>query len=64
MAEIDRAARRAALLTSQLLSYARRQMVMPTPVDVNASVGSIHPMLRRLLSEDIEIETSLDSQSG
>ena len=27
--EIDRAARRAALLTSQLLSYARRQMVMP-----------------------------------
>ncbi|MGH7497941.1 MAG: ATP-binding protein [Gemmatimonadales bacterium] len=58
--EIDRAARRAALLTSQLLSYARRQMVIPTPVDVNTSVASLQPMLRRLLSEDIEIESALD----
>ncbi len=60
VAEIDRAARRAALLTSHLLSYARRQMVMPTAVHMNASVGSIQPMLRRLLSEDIEIVTALD----
>ncbi len=60
VAEIDNAARRAALLTSQLLSYARRQMVIPTTVNVNASVESLHPMLRRLLSEDIEIETALD----
>ena len=60
VAEIDRAARRAALLTSQLLSYARRQMVIPTPVDVNTSVASLQPMLRRLLREDIEIESALD----
>jgi signal transduction histidine kinase/ActR/RegA family two-component response regulator len=60
VAEIDSAARRAALLTSQLLSYARRQMVVPTPVDVNVAVTGLRPMLRRLLSEDIEIETALD----
>ena len=58
--EVERAARRAAALTSQLLSYARRQMVVPTVVDLNASVGAMEPMLRRLLGEDVEVITELD----
>ncbi len=58
--EVERAARRAAALTSQLLSYARRQMVVPTLVDLNAAVGAMEPMLQRLLGEDVEVVTELD----
>jgi two-component system cell cycle sensor histidine kinase/response regulator CckA len=53
--QVERAARRAAALTSQLLSYARRQMVVPTLVDMNAAVTAMEPMLRRLLGEDVEV---------
>jgi signal transduction histidine kinase/ActR/RegA family two-component response regulator/HAMP domain-containing protein len=55
LAEIERAARRAAALTSQLLSYARRQMVVPTSVDLNATVSALAPMMRRLVGEDVEV---------
>jgi signal transduction histidine kinase/CheY-like chemotaxis protein len=64
LTQIDRAARRAAALTSQLLSYARRQMVVPTIVDLNATVAALEPMLRRLVGEDIEIVTELDDALG
>src|SRR5688500_11389529 len=57
--EVERAARRAAALTSQLLSYARRQMVMPTVVDVNDVVRTVAPMLRRMLSETIDVRVDL-----
>jgi signal transduction histidine kinase/ActR/RegA family two-component response regulator len=58
--QVERAAQRAAALTSQLLSYARRQMVVPTVVDLNTSVSAMEPMLRRLLGEDIDVVTELD----
>jgi signal transduction histidine kinase/ActR/RegA family two-component response regulator len=57
--EIERAARRAAALTSQLLSYARRQMVTPTVVDVNAAILAIEPMLRRTLGETVHVAVRL-----
>ncbi len=57
--EVERAARRAAALTSQLLSYARRQMVTPTVIDVNAAVLAIEPMLQRALGETIALEARL-----
>ncbi len=60
--QVERAARRAAALTSQLLSYARRQMVVPTLVDLNAAVGAMEPMLRRLLGEDVEIGIEPDPE--
>ena len=59
LAEVERAARRAAALTSQLLSYARRQMVVPTSVDLNATVAALTPMVRRLVGEDIEVTAEL-----
>jgi signal transduction histidine kinase/ActR/RegA family two-component response regulator/HAMP domain-containing protein len=59
LAEVERAARRAAALTSQLLSYARRQMVVPTSVDLNATVAALTPMVRRLVGEDIEVTVEL-----
>ena len=57
--EVERAARRAAELTSQLLSYARRQMIMPTIVNLNDAVLALEPMLRRLLAENITIDIDL-----
>ncbi|HEU4828321.1 MAG TPA: ATP-binding protein [Gemmatimonadales bacterium] len=58
--EIDRAARRAAELTRQLLTFARRQAVAPMTVDVNALIGEVDRILRRLIGDDVEMITDLD----
>ena len=64
LAQVDRAARRAAALTSQLLSYARRQMVLPTVVDLNATVAALEPMIRRVVGEDVAVSTELEERLG
>ncbi|MCW7752902.1 PAS domain S-box protein [Desulfobotulus sp. H1] len=53
--EIRKAALRSAGLTRQLLGFARRQTIAPTVLDLNAIVGEILKMLRRLIGEDIEL---------
>ena len=58
--QVERAARRAAALTSQLLSYARRQMIMPSLVDLGASVRGLEPMLRRLIGEQVAVTSDLE----
>jgi two-component system, cell cycle sensor histidine kinase and response regulator CckA len=58
--EIERAALRAGELTQQLLAFSRRQVLMPKVVDLNATVGEMDKMLRRLIGEDIELITVLD----
>ncbi len=55
--EIERAGTRAAALTSQLLSYARRQMIAPRVTDLNDLVRGMDSLLRRLIGEDITLET-------
>jgi signal transduction histidine kinase len=55
--EIGRAGHRAVELTRQLLAFARRQKLAPRPVDVNAVVANVIPMLMRLISEDITLVT-------
>ncbi len=62
--QVDRAAQRAASLTSQLLSYARRQMVVPTEVDLTATITGLEPMIRRLVGEDVVILTDLQPDLG
>jgi PAS domain S-box-containing protein len=59
--EIDQAAQRAARLTHQLLAFARREVVQPTIVDVNAIVNELEPMLRRTLGERVHLDTILTS---
>ncbi|MEO8200217.1 MAG: ATP-binding protein [Gemmatimonadota bacterium] len=56
VAEIERAGMRAASLTGQLLSYARRQMIAPKVTNLNDLVKGLQPMLQRLIGEDIVLE--------
>jgi PAS domain S-box-containing protein len=55
--EVLKAANRAAELTRQLLSFARRQMVEPKVVSVNDLMLGTDRLLRRLLGEDVELVT-------
>jgi PAS domain S-box-containing protein len=61
---INAAAARAATLTRQLLAYGRQSLMRPEPVDLNAVVSDIEPMLRRLIGEDVELRTSLAPDLG
>jgi signal transduction histidine kinase len=58
--QILQAASRGAALTRQLLTFSRQQPLQTSTVDLNSSVREIEPMLRRLISENIQIVTSLD----
>lgn len=54
--QIVQASERAAALTRQLLTFSRRQMLQPRPVDLNEVVSNLTKMLGRLLGEDIALE--------
>ncbi len=58
--EIQKAARRAAALTGQLLAFSRKQILQPSVLDLNAVVTDIEKMLRRVIGEDVRLETALD----
>ena len=62
--EIRSAGERAAGLTRQLLAYSRRQVLTPQVIDLNASVTSMIPLLRRLIGEDIELHPTLEPDLG
>jgi PAS domain S-box-containing protein len=55
MEEIERAARRAADLTHQLLAFARREVVHPEVVSLNDVVTETEQLLRRTLGEHIDL---------
>jgi two-component system cell cycle sensor histidine kinase/response regulator CckA len=57
VAEIQHAAERAASLTHQLLAFSRQQVLMATPIDLNAAVKRSVKMLRRVINDDIELVT-------
>jgi PAS domain S-box-containing protein len=53
--QIKSAAERASSLTRQLLAFSRKQILQPRVLDMNSVVGTVEPMLRRLIGEDITI---------
>lgn len=60
---IRQAAIRSADLTRQLLAFARKQIVIPIIVDLNAAVEGVLPMLRRLIGENIKLVWIPDGKS-
>jgi two-component system, cell cycle sensor histidine kinase and response regulator CckA len=62
--EVRKAADRAAALTRQLLAFSRKQVLAPKVIDLNSVTINVQRLLERLLGEDIELITSLDSGLG
>ncbi|MGH9362119.1 MAG: sensor histidine kinase, partial [Thermoanaerobaculia bacterium] len=61
---IYEAGRKAATLTRDLLTFARRQPMEAGVVDLNDAVGSVEKMLRRLIGDDVRLETELHPRLG
>jgi PAS domain S-box-containing protein len=59
LAEIARAAERAAALTRQLLAFGRQQPLLPERVDANAVVADVERLLRRIIGEEVELALEL-----
>jgi PAS domain S-box-containing protein len=59
--EIRKAGERAGALTRQLLSFSRQQAPQLKVLDLNGLILNLESMLRRLIGEDIEIRTHLDT---
>jgi PAS domain S-box-containing protein len=57
--EIQKAGERATSLTRQLLAFSRKQVLQPKVLDLNAVVGNMDSMLRRLIGEDLDLVTVL-----
>jgi signal transduction histidine kinase/ActR/RegA family two-component response regulator len=53
--EIDKAARRSADLTRQLLAFSRKQIISPRSLELNPAVEGMQATLSRLIGEDIEL---------
>ena len=62
--EVKRAADRASKLTTQLLAFARRRVITPSAVDLNAAIASLADMLQRLIGTDVRLETALGADVG
>jgi len=59
VSKIRSSGRRAADLIRQLLAFSRKQIIAPQVLDLNAVVVEMDRMLRRIIGEDIELETIL-----
>jgi signal transduction histidine kinase/DNA-binding response OmpR family regulator/HAMP domain-containing protein len=57
--EIHNAAVRGGALTRQLLNVGRRDLTATGPTDVNAVIGELEPLLRRLMPSNVEVVLEL-----
>jgi signal transduction histidine kinase/DNA-binding response OmpR family regulator len=53
--QVAQASERAASLTRQLLTFSRKQIMQPRPLDLNQVVAHLEKMLRRIIGEDIAL---------
>lgn len=61
--EINNAARRASQLTRQLLAFSRRQVLQVETLDLNGLVRGLNRMLRRIIGEDVQLQTELAEEA-
>ncbi len=62
--QILAAGQRAGELTSQLLAYSREQVIQPEILNLNKIVQNVRAMLKRIISEDIQLKLDLSSDLG
>jgi len=56
---IERAAAKAAELIRQILAFSRKQMLVPTTIDLNCLINDFSQVLHSLIREDIKLELDL-----
>jgi PAS domain S-box-containing protein len=56
--QIQTASQRATSLTRQLLAFSRKQMLAPKVLSIQSVVTEMEKILRRLIGEDVQLETS------
>ena len=61
---IQKSANRATALTRQLLAFSRKQVLQPKVLSLNEVVDGLEPIVRRLIREDVELVTALESDLG
>lgn len=64
MEEIRGTVLRASRLTRQLLAFSRKQVLQARTLDLNEVVEGVEKMLRRLIGENIELQSSLSDEPG
>ena len=64
IAQIDRAADRAASLTKQLLAFSRMQVLQPRAINLNSVVEDMGKLIPRLIGEDIDLVIRTASDLG
>jgi PAS domain S-box-containing protein len=64
MEAICQATERAADLTRQLLTFSRKQVIAPKVVNLSRLIEGLHPMLVRLIGEDIILRTLPQERIG
>ena len=62
--QISRAAARSADLTRQLLTFARRELIQPRALDINAVIQHTQPLLPTILGENVELGLQLAPDLG
>ncbi len=61
--QIFTTSQKAAELTKGLLAFSRRQPVKLAPTDINTAIKSTEKLLRKLLAEDIELQTTFTNDA-
>jgi two-component system, cell cycle sensor histidine kinase and response regulator CckA len=64
LAEIQKAGKRAAELTRQLLAFSRKQVLQPRVLDLNRVVADMRPMLERLVGEDVQVSVEFEAPTA
>jgi|GEM_PF-2040796 two-component system, cell cycle sensor histidine kinase and response regulator CckA len=64
LSEIERASKRAADLTAQLLAFGRKQVLQPRILNPNKIIGRVIKLAIRLIGENISLSTDLDLDAG
>jgi PAS domain S-box-containing protein len=60
LVQVEKAAKRAAVLTRQLLAFSRRQQMERRTIDLNDTISEIMKLLHRIIGADVEVKVKVD----